>query len=120
MIRYFYELLSPSWAELARMQAQIRNLQSEIVTLRSAMSSAESAAYERAAEVVGLIRAEFASLRDQLANSDVALEADAQADADRLNGLVDELVSVLPAEVPEVSVPDPGQPAELPAEGESV
>lgn len=82
--------------------------------LENRMSSAESAAYVRAAEVVGLIKAEFASLREQVANSDAALEADAQADADRINVLIDELVTVLPADVPDVEVPAPGAPAELP------
>jgi hypothetical protein len=88
----------------------------EITKMGERMTSAENEAYARAAEVVGLIKAEFASLREQLDSSAEALSADAQADADRLNGLMDELASVLPAEVPEVPTPEPGQPAELPAE----
>lgn len=88
--------------------------------LENRMTSAENTAYARAAEVVGLIRAEFASLRQQVQNAATAgaaaLEADAQVDADRIAGLVDELASVLPATVPDVPVPAPGEPAELPAE----
>lgn len=88
--------------------------------LENRMSSAESAAYARAAEVVGLIKAEFASLRQQVADAATAgaaaLEADAQADADRINSLIDELAEVLPADVPEVEVPAPGAPAELPSD----
>lgn len=88
--------------------------------LENLMSSAESAAYARAAEVVGLIKAEFASLRQQVADAAnagaAALEADAQADADRINGLIDDLVTVLPVDVPEVEVPAPGAPAELPSD----
>lgn len=91
-------------------------------TLESRMSSAEAAAYARAAEVVGLIKAEFASLRQQVSDAAAAgaaaLENDAQADADRITGLIDELAAELPADVPDVPVPDPGQPAELPADGD--
>jgi len=86
--------------------------------LEARMTSAENDAYARAAEVVGLIKAEFASLRQQVQDAATAgaaaLEQDAQADADRINGLIDELASVLPAEVPDVPVPAPGEAAELP------
>ncbi len=88
--------------------------------MESRVTNAENAAYARAAEVVGLIRAEFASLRQQVQNAGTAgaaaLEADAQADADRITGLIDELAAELPADVPDVPVPDPGAPAELPVD----
>lgn len=96
------------------------------------MTSAEDAAYARAGEVVALLKAEFASLRSQVdaavADKDAAVQAgvsaalneDSARDAERVEGLLGELESVLPAqaEVPEVDVPDPGQPAELPNEGQ--
>ncbi len=106
-------LTAPWRRPLERDELTVLALQ-RINRLESRMTMAENAAYNRAAEVVGLIRAEFESLRSQLANVDAALEADAQADAERLTALVDELVSVLPSGVPDVPVPDPGQPAELP------
>lgn len=95
------------------------------------MTSAEDQAYARAAEVVGLIKAEFASLKAQVdaavADKDAAVQAgvasaladDAAADTERLSGLIGELESVLPVAVPQVPVPDPGQPAEVPAESET-
>jgi len=91
-----------------------------LLRLESRMTNAENAAYARAAEVVGLIRAEFASLRLQIQDAATAgaaaLESDAQADADRITALVDELASVLPADVPDVPTPAPGDPAEIPTD----
>jgi hypothetical protein len=55
-----------------------------------------------------------AQITDAATAGAAALEQDAQADADRLAGLVDELAAVLPGEVPDVPVPGPGEPAELP------
>lgn len=97
------------------------------------MTSNEEAAYARAGEVVALLKAEFASLRSQVdaavADKDAAVAAgvasalneDSARDAERVEGLLGELESVLPAqaEVPEVEVPEPGQAAELPADSES-
>lgn len=111
-----------SWDDwLPATRGQVENLwsyvlgQTEHITrIGERMTTAENEAYVRAAQLVGLIKAEFASLRQQLADKDAALNADAQADADRLNGLLDELATVVPADVPDVPVPDPGQPAELP------
>lgn len=114
------DALTSVHADLAEHGKTLARHARAINALETRMTTAENAAYARAAEVVGLIRAEFASLREQVANAATAgaaaLEADAQADADRITGLVNELVSVLPATVPDVPVPDPGQPAELPAE----
>lgn len=96
--------------------------------LRRDMTSAEDRAYARAAEVAGLLRAEFASLRSQIdaavADKDAAVQAgvesalaeDSAADAARVEGLITELETVLPGEVPAVPVPEPGDAAELPDE----
>lgn len=111
-----------SWLteRLAAVVAPWTDTPARLHDLETRMTSAESAAFTRAAEVVGLIKAEFASLRQQVAEAATAgaaaLEADAQTDADRINGLIDELVTVLPADVPEVPVPEPGAPAELPVD----
>lgn len=92
------------------------------------MTTAEDAAYSRLAELAGLIKAEFASLKGQLdtaiADKDAAVAAgvssalgeDSAADATRLQSLIAEFEQVLPVAVPEVPVPAPGEPAELPAE----
>lgn len=99
--------------------------------LEDRMTSIEDAQYDRAREIVALLRAEFASLRSQIdaavTDKDAAVAAgvasaladDAVADTQRITGLVDELASVLPGDVPEVPVPAPGEPAELPTGGES-
>lgn len=97
--------------------------------LRRDMTSSEDRAYARAAEVVGLLRAEFASLRSQIdaavADKDAAVQAGVQAaladdsatDAARVEGLITELESVLPREVPQVPIPQPGEAAVLPETG---
>lgn len=94
--------------------------------IRADMTSAEDRAYARAGEVVGLLRAEFASLRSQIdaavADKDAAVQAgvqsaladDSAADAARVEGLITELEQVIPAEVPDVPEPAPGDAAELP------
>lgn len=114
-------LTAPWRRPLERDELTVLALQ-RINRLETRMTNAENAAYARAAEVVGLIKAEFASLRLQVSDAATAgaaaLEADAQADADRITGLIDELAAELPADVPDVPVPDPGEPAELPTEEE--
>lgn len=96
------------------------------------MSQAESAIFQRIADMIGVVKAEFASLKQQLDLAmqdkqqaiEQALGDDAAADAARLEGLLNELSSVvdqapeIPAEVPDVPVPDPGEPAEQPEGGE--
>lgn len=106
-------------------ETHIAGLEENITLLGERMTSAENTAYARAAEVVGLIKAEFESLRQQVSEAATAgaaaLEQDAANDAERISGLVAELETVLPSvvptppvEIPEVPVPEPGQPAELP------
>ena len=112
------------WTALSDVQADLARHEIALHEVRTRMTSMENEAYARAAEVVGLIRAEFASLRGQLdeaiAGTDAAvasaLSEDSARDAERLTGLIDELSSVLPVDVPEVPVPAPGEPAELPAD----
>ncbi len=104
--------------------ADIRNLEER-------MSTAETAAEDRLAAVIGTIKAEMTSLRDQVAAFPDALAdafargdqagaekiaADALRDADRLNLYADQLAELVPATVPEVVVPDAGVPAEPPAD----
>jgi hypothetical protein len=104
---------------------QIIRIWQKLNELENRMSSAEQEQYDRGAQLVGLLKAEFASLHTQLTaaleDSDAkvatALGADSAADAERIKGLLDELATVLPGEVPDVPVPDPGQPAEVPADG---
>lgn len=103
---------------------QIHRIWQEINEMRRDMEAAEQEQYDRGAQLVGLIKAEFASLHTQLdgalADSDAkvsaAAKADSLADAQRVKELLDELASTLPGQVPDVPVPDPGQPAELPAD----
>lgn len=125
------------WMPASQVRRQLRGLWSYAVAqteatsvaleqLRREMANAEDQAYARAAEVVALIKAEFASLKGQvdaaIADKDAAVQAgvehalaeDSAADAARVEGLIDKLASVLPAPVPEVEVPAPGEPAELP------
>lgn len=100
--------------------------------METRMTSMEDAAYTRLAELAGLIRAEFESLKGQLdtaiadkdaataAGVESALGEDSAADATRLQSLIAEFEQVLPVAVPEVPVPAPGEPAELPTEPATV
>ena len=116
--------LHAPWTALSDVQADLARHEFALHETRTRMTNMENEAYARAAEVVGLIKAEFASLRGQLdealAGTDAAvasaLSEDSARDAERLTGLIDELSSVLPADVPDVPVPAPGEPAELPAD----
>lgn len=121
--REFRRQVAALWREHL---AEIEATTVALTTLEERVTNAENAAYARLGELVGLIRAEFESLRAQVdravqdkdaavaAGVESALSEDAAADTARLEGLIGELESVLPAEVPEVEVPQPGQPAELP------
>jgi hypothetical protein len=116
--------LHAPWTALSDVQADLARHEFALHETRTRMTSMENEAYARAAQVVGLIKAEFASLRGQLdealAGTDAAVESalseDSARDAERLTGLIDELSSVLPADVPDVPVPAPGEPAELPTD----
>lgn len=106
--------------------AQTSAVTTMLDNLEDRMTSMEDTQYDRARELLALVRAEFASLRAQIdaavADKDAAIAAgvssalaeDAQRDTERLSGLVDELASVLPGTIPDVPVPAPGEPAVLP------
>ena len=115
-------------AELERTHtAHVETTDLALIRLEDQMTNAEQAAYERLAQITGLIKAEFASLKAQIAavvaDQDAAIAAgvatalgeDSAADAARLEGLIAELETVLPVAVPEVPVPAPGEHAEIPA-----
>jgi hypothetical protein len=99
-----------------------------LTNLGERMTSVEDTNYARLRELAGLIKAEFASVRQQLdaavadkeaavaAGISSALTEDSANDAARLSGLIDEFGSILPGAPVEVPVPDPGQPAELPTD----
>lgn len=93
---------------------------------------------EQLGALIGVVVAEVLSLRDGIRQKDAALQAaqgaladadentrqqiadalaaDAQADAERTKSWLDQLAQAVPQDVPDVPVPDPGQPAEPPAD----
>lgn len=81
-------------------------------------------AWDTAQKIVGLVIAEYSSLRQQLADQaageqaaiDQAVAEARAADEKRIEDLLAELGKILPGETPTVPVPDPGAPAELPTE----
>ena len=81
-------------------------------------------AWDTAQKIVGLVIAEYSSLRQQLADQaagqqaaiDQAIADARAADEKRIEDLLAQLGQVLPGETPSVPVPDAGQPAELPVE----
>ena len=102
------------------------------------MTSMESQYSDQLGALIGVVVAEVVSLRDGIAQKDAALQAaqeqlsnvdadtaqkisdalaaDSAADADRTKAWLDQLASAAPVTVPDVPVPDPGQPAEPPAD----
>lgn len=122
------------WKALFTMPAQIALIHDRIDTLETRMTTAEqneSAANDRFAALLGTAIAEIKSLRSNveafpaqlaqaIADGDKtradALAADAQRDAERLNAYADQLAELYPQPVPDVEVPDAGQPAEPPVD----
>lgn len=97
----------------------------------TSMEQNEQQRWDEVGRVAGLVVAEVASIKEQLAaaiaDKDAAvaagvasaLGAEAQADIDRLDALTARLSEVLPVAVPDVPVPDPGEPAVDPGSGQS-
>lgn len=106
--------------------------------LEERMTSVESQAWDQLGALIAVVVAEVQSLREGIAQKDAALQAaqealanadantqqqvadalaaDSAADVDRVLAYTDQLKAAAPVEVPEVPVPDPGQPAEPPAD----
>lgn len=111
---------------LVDLPAAARRSEDRLTLLEDRMTAFDDKLVQAAA-LVGRIRAEFQSLRDQLtaeqaddqAQVDTAVTDARRADADRLAALVDNLAEVLPAAVPTVPTPGPGEPATDPATGET-
>lgn len=108
-----------------------------ITELGERMTNVEQQAWDQLGALIGVVIAEVKSLRDGIAEKDAALAAaqaalanadadaarkvqealdtDSASDAARVNSYLDQLKTAVPADVPEVEVPDAGQPAEPPA-----
>lgn len=114
-----WSLLSDLRARLMAHGLRIRRIEEKLMDYDEQIT--------RGGQILALVKAEFASLREQLA----AEEADDQAqvstavasaraaDAERLGGLIDSLAEVLPVVVPDVEVPAAGEPAVIPETGET-
>lgn len=119
-------LVAP-WSLLSDLRAAVLRLGSRMTALEARMTASFDEQEARGQQLVALIKAEFTSLRQQLAEEeaddqtqvDTAVTAARAADADRLGRLIDTLAEVLPGQTPEVPVPDPGEPATLPDTGET-
>lgn len=131
------------WARVESLFRSHERFNRRITRLEQRMTSAEQGLWTNLGRLVGLIIAENQSLKDGLTTKQAALtealaalegkdeeaarkvqaaiDADANADSQRLTGLVDELKAALPpeAEVPDVPVPVIGEPAVLPGEGDA-
>jgi hypothetical protein len=125
-----------------RRDDQIKSILHRLDQLEIRMTSAEQAVNEKLGVLIGVVVAEVASLRAGVADKDAALQAalaqlqaledseaadvarqvqaaldtDSAADTVRVQGYLDQLSQAVPADVPDVPVPDPGQPAEPPAD----
>lgn len=114
-------VLAP-WSLLSEVRAALLRHGVRLTALEKKMASMNDALAE-AARVVGLVKAEVASLRDQLvaeqSDDDAEVAAAREADAARLSELVGVLAEALPAAVPDVPAPGPGQPATDPETGQT-
>jgi hypothetical protein len=127
-------LVSP-WSQLAEVRAtqlqhddRISTLERDFLIMTGSVNDSINDGFdkldERAAQIAGLLQAEFASLRAQLEaeHADDAEQVDAAvktaraADLERVGKLLDVFAQLLPGETPQVETPAPGEPAELPAE----
>lgn len=125
-----------------RRDDQIRSILHRLDQLEIRMTSAEQDVNEKLGVLIGVVVAEVASLRDGLSTKDAALQAalaqlqalqdseaadvarqvqaaldtDSAADTVRVQNYLDQLSQAVPADVPDVPVPDPGEPAEPPAD----
>lgn len=125
------------WPDLSNIPVLVRQHSRRLNSLEDRMTSTENAVDDQIArgrQIVGLLRAEFASLRGQVtdltgrldaeetddqAQADAAVTQARQADAARVAALIDELATVLPGDVPQVPTPAPGDPATDPGSGTS-
>jgi hypothetical protein len=118
-------LIAP-WSLLSDIRTAILRHGARISRLEHWMTTAD-ANWAEAARIVGLVRAEVTSLREQLAAEEVDDQAQVdtavaearRVDAERLDELVGVLAQTLPADVPDVPTPAPGEPAVDPDSGQS-
>jgi hypothetical protein len=111
---------------LQNLQRQIDGMWARIRRLEHTTMTTAQDSIDRAVAAAALIKAEFASLREQLAAEerddqaqvDAAVAAARNADMDRIDALTATLTELLPGEPPAVDTPAPGEPATLP-DGES-
>lgn len=128
-------LLAPA---IRSIDTRLRAVEKNIINLEERMTSVEEQYAGEVGALVAVVVAEVLSLREgvrqkdealalaqtALADADArtqqavadALAADSAADAERLKVYLDQLKATVPVEVPEVAVPDPGVPAEPPAD----
>jgi hypothetical protein len=118
-------LLGP-WSLLSEIRTALLRHGRRITRLEKLMTAMDQK-WNEAGRLVGLARAELASLREQLeaeqlddaAQADAAVTEARSADAARLDALIGALADVVPVTVPDVPTPAPGEPAVDPESGES-
>ena len=123
---------------LQNIDARLEGVEKSNNRLENRMTSMEDQAWGQLGALIGVVVAEVASLKDGIAQKDAALQAaqtalagadaaaeqkvadalaaDSAADVDRVNSYLGQLSSAAPVDVPEVPVPDPGTPADPPAD----
>lgn len=114
------------WSLLSDLRAAQLRLRNRVNALEARMTASMDEQEARGQQLVALIKAEFESLRSQLAAEEAddqtqvdAAVTDARSkDAERVGRLLDTLAQVLPGTPQEVPVPDPGEPATLPDDGD--
>ena len=94
-----------------RLATRIGVLMAEVISLRSSIVTKDEALSAAANAFAAEVESRNAEIARQLAE---ALELDAQRDAARIEELLRLAGEDIPAEIPEVEIPLPGEPAEIP------
>ena len=94
-----------------RLATRLGVLMAEVISLRSSVVTKDEALSAAANAFAAEVESRNAEIARQLAE---ALELDAQRDAARIEELLRLAGEDIPAEIPEVEIPLPGEPAEIP------
>lgn len=113
MIRWLYEVLSPSWAELRNMQVQVRNLQMKHVELRSLIMTTANDLAARLDAATNELASDLQGVRDELA-------AVRDGASEQVQAAVDSALAVLEPGIARLEAlgQDPADPVPAPADEE--
>lgn len=104
---------------LSRLATRVGVLTAEISSLQDTVGQKDAALSAVNQQLADTVAGEQATISTEVARQvQEALEADAQRDLARVQEILSQAGGELPTDVPDVPVPDPGQPAEVPSDSD--